>query len=176
MTTTDNANNVGEEQDSLPAGQTDSGTPDTDTAPDSNNGAQDDDDYQGLGQDQNDGTDDGNPNHEAAKWRTKFRDTQRQRDELAAQLAANHQDIVSQIAADIGLPDPNLLAAAGYEMDSFITDGRVDRGAVAAACEDARKRYRIGRSPRSNFQQGRTNGGGAPGTNGWVDAFAPPKT
>ncbi|KHO21820.1 hypothetical protein [Mycolicibacterium setense] len=121
---------------------------------------------------------------EAAGLRKRLRETETERDELCAerdeiraQRDAAREEIVAMIATTSGLPDLGLLAAAGHDAASFITDeGRVDRVKVTDACRDAMKRYRIGRPPAPNPQQ--ASGVHQPGestSQQWVAAFAPPK-
>jgi hypothetical protein len=83
---------------------------------------------------------------------------------------------VNEIATKAGLPDIGLLAAAGYEPDDFIADGKVDRDKVANACRDTIKRYNIAK-PRSpvlpNPQQGAYGPPQRQPGAEWTGAFAP---
>jgi hypothetical protein len=143
----------GDSPDSTAAGQNTTTTENADQLPDSEPDT--DDDHDDNGDDQDGGKD---GNKEAAKWRVKFREAERRISELEQQIAAMHQDVVNEIAAEAGLPDVGLLAAAGYQLDGFIADdGAVDRAKVADACRDTMSRYRIapkGRVPQPNLQQG----------------------
>lgn len=175
MTTTDNVTDVGNLHDSEPDAQAGHPRPaSTDDDKPSASEIDDRDDDQDAG----DGaTDIEKARREAARYRTRLREVEAERDQLAAQLATNHEDIVSQIAADAGMPDRSLLNAAGYEVGDMLTeDGRVDREKATAACRETMKRYRIARPPSPNMQQSTgTRMPGQSASEAFAAAFAPPK-
>ncbi|WP_255783414.1 hypothetical protein [Mycobacteroides abscessus] len=85
---------------------------------------------------------------EAAKYRRRLRETEAQRDTLAAQLSALRQGVIDDIAASAGV-DPKLLAANGYELSSFLDeDGKIIRAKVDEAIQATVTAFRISTSSR----------------------------
>jgi hypothetical protein len=115
-----------------------------------------DDDDQGQDGDQQQ---DGRRNREP-QLRRRAQAAEAERDRLRTQLDALHRQMVSGIANRAGLPEVELLQAAGYDLASFITDeGTVDHDKVIDATQATMRRYNIrkGNALASNPQQGGRN-------------------
>lgn len=107
------------------------------------------------GDDQADATD--SPNKEAAKWRTKLRAAEAERDTLRDQLAAHQRAIIDWRAVNSagGAVDPQLLDAAGINVTDLLDDqGQLDMAAVDTFIDATATRFRVHRQPRPNPQQG----------------------
>jgi hypothetical protein len=116
---------------------------------------------------------DANPNHEAAKWRTRYREAEAQRDALAAQLDAVRRDQVGAMATAIGIK-PQALWASGVEISNLLTDaGAIDPAKVRDAVEGARAELGITKRPAS--MAGLSSGALAPQPprDQWREAFTP---
>jgi hypothetical protein len=115
-----------------------------------------------------------NANHEAAKWRTKLRETEQQRDQLAGQLEAMRRDQIDGITTGLGIK-PAALWASGATVDALLGDtGTVDGAKVQAAVAAARTELGIG--TRSTPKRGGLSGAlptPAVARDGWRDAFVP---
>lgn len=124
--------------------------------------------------DKDGGAQDGDPrNREAAKWRTRFRDAERQITALEGQVAALREAAVHAVIERAGYR-PQLLAASQVEPgDLFTADGAPDEAEIVRVIgETAARLGAVRRGKAPNPQQGR--GGGAPtATGGWAHAFAP---
>ena len=107
------------------------------------------------------GTEDGHesPNREAAKYRRRLRDAERERDELRGRLDVYLARDVEQVAAGF-LDSPALLWADGKaSAGDFLDDkGVVDRAKVKAAAEAILSRYGRGLASRRGTapNEGRT--------------------
>lgn len=107
-------------------------------------------------------------NKEAAKYRTRLRDAEAERDTLTAQLDAARRHIVTQ-AADLGNAAPLLFE--GTDVGEFFTDdGTLDAEKVAAAAREVRETYGLPRAPKPDPNQGRTVPVAAPS---FAEAFRP---
>lgn len=101
-----------------------------------------------------DAADDANPNREAAKWRTKLRESEAQVATLTGQLEAAQRAFAEHLASADGLK-PEALWASGVELaDLLAEDGRPDAGKVAEAVDAARSKLGIRRGPKVNPAQG----------------------
>lgn len=112
------------------------------------------------------GEHDGRPNREA-RFRRERNEARQERDQLRGQLDALHRQIIGDITAAYGLPEVDLLQAAGHEPSSFIgEDGTVNNEKVIDAVRSTIARYGIRprpRRPAPNAQQG-AHGSSAGGT------------
>ena len=104
-----------------------------------------------------DDADEGRTGAEAAKYRRRLRETEAERDALAARVEALQRAEVERVAADT-LARPEALWAAGTDLAALLTeDGAVDPEAVAQAVTDARDRLGLApaqRTPRADPSQG----------------------
>jgi hypothetical protein len=162
------------------AGQTDS----DDEAPASEQDVNIDQDGSAeAGQDADQG--DKNRNREAAKWRTKLRDAERERDELRQerdelrqQVSAMRQSFVDQIATASGLSDPGLLAYSGHSLESLLNeDGTVNVEKARAATAEVMRKHGIVRRTRLTPNPQQASGSGAPPRGStseqWARSFGP---
>lgn len=82
---------------------------------------------------------------EAAKYRTRLRDTEAERDTLQEQLTAARKQIVESMS---GLHRPDALWAAGVDLDTLIDDeGRINPMAVREAVTVASDTLGLARRP-----------------------------
>lgn len=109
---------------------------------------------------------------EAAKYRTQLRETEAQRDTLAAKVETLQKAQVEALAAD--LAKPAALWATGTSLaDLLDDDGNVDADKVTEAVARARDELGLAaavRSPRPDPTQGAQ--GGTPRASGWVAAMS----
>lgn len=129
-----------------------------------------------------DGTGDDGGNPEAARFRRRLRDTERERDRLAEQVQRMQTADVARVAADTLAEGGDLLALGGTTLPDLLDDdGNVDPDAVrSAAAELVRARPGLRRGPtgaevRNGIGQGsgpapRTGGSGS---GGWSEALRP---
>ena len=114
------------------------------------------------------------PNHEAAKYRRRLREAERERDELRGRLDVYLARDVEQVAAGF-LDSPALLWADGKaSAGDFLDDkGVVDRAKVKAAAEAILSRYGRGLASRRGTapNEGRTRASASGPF--YRDAFAP---
>jgi hypothetical protein len=116
---------------------------------------------------------DANPNHEAAKWRTRYREAEAQNAALAAQLDATRRDQVGAIVTSMGIK-PAALWASGAQLGDMLTDaGAIDTAKVRDAVEGARDQLGITKRPAS--MSGLSSGALAPQPprDQWREAFTP---
>jgi hypothetical protein len=116
---------------------------------------------------------DESPNHEAAKWRVKYREAEQQRDTLAAQLDAVRRDQVGVIVTSMGVK-PAALWASGAQLNDMLTDaGVIDIAKVREAADAARTELGITKRPPS--MSGLSSGALAPQPprDQWREAFTP---
>lgn len=86
------------------------------------------------------------PSRREARYRRQLRDTEGERDALAAQLDAMRRSEVERIAGAV-VAEPSALWAAEVALDDLLgEDGTVDPGKVTEAAEAARAR--LGLQPR----------------------------
>ncbi|MEE2852234.1 MAG: hypothetical protein VX424_06220 [Actinomycetota bacterium] len=119
------------------------------------------------------GDDGGNPNREAARWRTKLRDTEAERDVLATQLEAMQRAAVDSHVTAMGMK-PAALWAAGANLEDLLDENGVpDLKKVEAAAATARETLGVltFKSPPARLQSGAM--ASTPKRDGWVEAFAP---
>lgn len=110
---------------------------------------------------------DTNPNKEAAKYRTRLRETEAERDKLTDQLTAMQRAEVERIAADT-LHDAEDVWRAGVDLAGLVSeDGTVDADAVGKAVAAVvterphlHRSYRVG--PPSRKPAERLRGGSNP--------------
>lgn len=113
-----------------------------------------------------------NGNKEAAKWRTKLRAAEAERDTLREQLAAQHRAVIDwrSANADRGGVDPQLLDAAGINIADLLDDtGHLDMNLVDQFIDATAVKFRVHRSPAPNPQQGSPSAARAAG--GLADVF-----
>lgn len=113
-----------------------------------------------------------NPNREAAKYRTRLRDTEAERDKLAATLTALQRSAVESIAAAQGVT-ADALWAAGNELDNLLgEDGQPDADAITTAVVTTRDKLGITarRASAKGLQSGTMRQ--QPPANRWREAFA----
>ena len=111
-------------------------------------------------------------NAEAARWRVKLRETETERDGLAAQLEAVRTDQVNAHATAAGIT-PKALWASGAQLPELLDDnGVVDPDKVAEAV--AKARTELGIPTKQPARMGRS-GLGPPRAprDTWRDAFSP---
>lgn len=114
--------------------------------------------------------------HEAKSYRLRLRDTEAERDRLAATLTALQRGRVEAIATQQGIT-AEALWAAGTELDSLLgEDGQPDPIAVAAAADAARQELGIDPTPPPRRSAAGLRSGAMnppPPADHWRDAFAP---
>lgn len=87
-------------------------------------------------------------NAEAAKWRTKLREAEGERDTLAGRVEQMQWDEVLRLAGD-HVAKPDALRAAGVELKDVLgDDGNVDPDKVKTATLDAAERLGLTRPDR----------------------------
>lgn len=87
------------------------------------------------------------PEHEAAKYRRQLRETEAERDALAARLATWEREIVQAAAASY-LERPETLWTLGYTLESVRNDeGDIDPERVRAVCAEAQEKYGLRGAP-----------------------------
>lgn len=122
------------------------------------------------------GTEDGHesPNREAAKYRRRLRDAERERDELRGRLDVYLARDVEQVAAGF-LDAPALLWADGQASAAdFVDDkGVVDRAKVRAAAEAILSRYGRGLASRRGTAPNEGRGRAFAPKPGFREAFSP---
>ncbi|OBG79044.1 hypothetical protein A9X05_21360 [Mycobacterium sp. E3298] len=118
-------------------------------------------------------TDSGSANREAAKWRVKLRETEQQRDALAAQLDVMRRQQVGAIVTSMGLKEAAVWAAGTQVGDLLDDSGAVDTAKVRQAVEAARNTLGIAKPSRpvGGFKSGVLQS--QPPRNDWRAAFAP---
>lgn len=120
-----------------------------------------------------DGDGEGTPNREAAKWRTKLRDTEAERDALAAQLEAMRRAAIDGHVTTMGMKPAALWASGAQLADLLGEDGTPDTAKVAAAVEAAKESLGVitCTRPRAGLQSGAM--AHQPRRDKWVEAFGP---
>lgn len=120
-------------------------------------------------------SDDASPNREAAKWRTKLRETEAERDTLRSQLEAAHRALI-ETRVSSRLVDPAdywlhggqiVVSEDGLTLDAAAIDAHV------SGILESRPHLTARRAPAPNPAQG-TSGAGATKGDGptWGDVFA----
>ncbi len=103
------------------------------------------------------------PNAEAAKWRTKFRAAEQERDRLAARITGIEQTVIHHAIVAAGI-DPRLWELSSIDLDELRgDDGYLDVRAVNERALDIRREV-YGAGPKPNPQQGNPSRG--PATSG----------
>ncbi|CAN5388858.1 hypothetical protein BH10ACT9_BH10ACT9_58170 [soil metagenome] len=118
------------------------------------------------------------PNQEAARWRVKYRDAQRERDESRAQTVALQEHIVARIAESAGVRDAGLLAYEGHDLADLLNDNGVpDVTKVLEACKSVVQQHGIMRGVAPVPGVHPTSVGAGPSgqrpKDAWKSAFAP---
>lgn len=135
-------------------------TADVDVTPDDTEEPTTDDDQEPTG------------NKEAAKWRTKLRAAEAERDALQQQLDAQRRAVIdwrSSTAAH-GAVDPQLLDAAGINITELLDDtGHLDMTLVDQFIDATATKFRVQRMAKPNPQQGAPSEARTPG--GLADVF-----
>lgn len=131
------------------------------------------DEPQDNNQDTTEQSDKAAESREAAKYRTRLRETEAERDDLAQQLKESRKQIVEDIS---GLQRPEGLWAAGVDVDTLIDDdGRVDRKAVQEAVATATDTLGLARRPSGPYSSafGAVTGEPVKAKQDFATAFAP---
>lgn len=117
--------------------------------------------------------DEGNPNREAAKWRTKLRDAEAQRDAVTAKLEAMQRAAIDTQVTALGIKPAAVWAAGADLADLLDENGVPDAAKVASAAASAKEALGIPGPTRPS--RGMHSGASAPSVtrNGFVDAFRP---
>lgn len=118
---------------------------------------------------------DDKPGREAAKYRRQLRDTEAERDTLAASLDALQRRMVEQHAGK-QISRPEALWAAGIELSDLLDkDGVPDPEKIRAACADASDKLGLTRPVGGNYVPGEGRVTRQPGyvNKGFAAAFAP---
>ena len=113
-----------------------------------------------------------NPNAEAAKYRKRLRDTEAERDALAAKIEAYQRAEVEQYAEH--LQKPSAIWAAGIELADLLDDeGNIDPEKTTAAVEAAATDLGLSTRPRApRPHPAQMSGGAAPNGEKVEDALA----
>ncbi|GAB4944522.1 hypothetical protein MAHJHV49_22970 [Mycobacterium avium subsp. hominissuis] len=119
--------------------------------------------------------DDGNPNHEAAKWRTKFRESETQNTALATRLQNMQRAAIDTQVTALGMK-PAALWASGAKLEDLVDDAGVpDAAKVQQAAQAAKDTLGIiavkPAKPVGSLRSGAT--AYTPPRNKWVGAFSP---
>lgn len=128
---------------------------------------------QGEGTGATDEGEDSNPNREAAKWRTKLRESESQVIQLTEQLSALRDQLIeTALPSDVTM---RAMRAVHEDMSALLdADGRVDAKAVQEAAEQVRVELGLGaRRPEPNPFIGAVGSGGPDAKQQWTDSFAP---
>lgn len=126
-----------------------------------------------------DGSQSESPNAEAAKYRTRLRETEAQRDQLAERLAVYQRREAEAAIAEVLDQPADLWAIGGADATAFYdSDGALqtaDLLAAAAALADERPRLAAQPEPAQPKQWGQVSAGHAPPGNGlsWSDIITP---
>ncbi|MBZ4622125.1 hypothetical protein [Mycobacterium avium] len=125
------------------------------------------------GAEDGEGDGEGTPNHEAAKWRTKLRDTEAERDALATRLEAMQRAAIDSHVTTMGMKPKALWASGAQLADLLGEDGTPDTAKVAAAVEAAKESLGVTvyTRPRQGLQPGAMSH--QPRRDKWVEAFGP---
>ncbi|TDT30887.1 hypothetical protein [Naumannella halotolerans] len=108
-----------------------------------------------------------------AKYRAQLRDTEAERDRLAARLETMQRNQVEQIAADT-LATPAGLWASGVTLDDLTdTDGDIDRAKVDTAVKAAAETLGLRTKPAGNYSPLEGLTPEKPKLNDFSNAFAP---
>lgn len=107
---------------------------------------------------------------DAAKYRRRLRDTEAERDTLAAQVEALQRAAIDA-QAEAQAIKPAALWASGVQLADLLTDdGTVDPSKVTAACVTARDTLGLGPSSRNHVpSEGRNPATAAAGRDGMLD-------
>jgi hypothetical protein len=175
MTTDDNTNAADGLRDygqAETAGQIDASTPDVHNATDSNTPEPDADDDSQQG-----GTDIEKARREAARYRTRLRDVEAERNTLRDRLTNQQQADIDRACAAARLTERHV-AAAGINLENMVDgeSGLLDADRLAHTVEMARREFGVGRSPAANRQQATgTRMPGQSASGAFTEAFAPRK-
>lgn len=109
---------------------------------------------------------------EAAKYRTRLRDTEAERDALREQLTALRRQVVEDAS---GLAKPSALWLSDLDANTlFSDDGRVDTGAMTTALArvaDDMGLQQAPRTPRPDPSQGGGGSSSRAGATSWADVI-----
>lgn len=134
-------------------------------------------DRENASQDVSESTEDGQQGggNEAARYRRRLRDTERERDALAQQVTTMQAAEVTRLAAET-LADPGDLLALGTGLADVLTDGTVDPDKVhRAAAALVKSRPNLRRTPpfsRAGIGQERPGGTGPRSGASWNDLIS----
>jgi hypothetical protein len=141
---------------------------DTDAADEAVDDVADDTDQDDTG-DEDDQGDKGRASREAAKWRTRYKQTRDSLVETTAALEMLRQDVIDDAVTRRGFDErfSDLMQSSGVELDSLLSAaGGVDRAKLDTAITETARRFNIqpNRRPlpvRGQGQSGSGTGGGA---------------
>lgn len=109
-------------------------------------------------------------NKEAAKYRTRLRETEAERDTLTGQLEAAHKHIAEGLAAKAGLPKPAALWATGLTVADALDDaGNVDPAKIATHVAEVKES--LGIHPVGNHVPREGNNSTHTASDSWSKAF-----
>ncbi|MCV7380261.1 hypothetical protein H7K38_16580 [Mycobacterium alsense] len=119
--------------------------------------------------------DDANANHEAAKWRTKLRESESQNTAIATRLENMQRAAIDTHVTALGMK-PAALWASGAKLEDLLDDtGVPDAAKVAQAAQAAKETLGIVAVKPSKPVGSLRSGASAPTPKGnkWVEAFGP---
>ena len=103
-----------------------------------------------------------NPSREAAKYRTRLRAAEAERDQYRDLLAATRQGIVERAATAAGIA-PKLFTAAGIDVDTLLDEnGHIDHGRLSDTLEQVRIDFGVPRKPQPDSTLGVARDSGKP--------------
>jgi hypothetical protein len=127
-----------------------------------------------------DDQDDGNTNREAAKWRTKLRDTEAQRNAVTTQLANMQRAAIDNQVTALGIK-PAALWASGAQLADLLNDAGVpDAAKVEKAAQTAKDTLGLTVNtprpkPAVHALKSGASSGYEPTRDSFVEAFGPKK-
>lgn len=112
-------------------------------------------------------------NKEAAKYRRKLREAEKQRDELAARVEALQRAQAEGLLAASGVK-PQAVFAVAELADLLGDDGTIDADKLTAAVETAREKFGIAKPTKGNLVPGvGSQPNRVPKADAWREAFTP---
>lgn len=148
---------------------TDTTVTDTETTPEAVDATED----TTAAEDHTEPPEDDDGSREAAKWRRKLRDTEGERDALAARLEAVQRQQIENLLAASGVK-PQAVWAVAELADLLADDGSIDTDSVTKAVTAARERFGIATPGKGSVVPGVGNQPTiTPQTDAWKEAFTP---
>lgn len=112
---------------------------------------------------------------EAARYRTRLRDAEAERDTLRDRLTGQQQAIIDRACAAARLTDMHI-TAAGINLENLVDAGTglLDVDRLMRTVDTARREFGVGRAPAPNRQQGSSSGHhGQSAAAAFAEAFTP---